>query len=741
MKPPKLHVHKIEMVNDFGYVEPKDWMRRIRAEIQHLRQAHSKAMKNNSRVTSGTLDLEPAMEKRRISALMNSLENQTEERHKYADDWITLNIFSESYAPIQYDGHILTAASIWILDRITELNVSLDKLYPILPDNDELLDEMFEVDVWDCQYDEELIASVEYVLHYRNQDIAPLEPIGHESERIITSCLNAEGKDRVDVLSRRNFEALLALIPQSVKDEALKHFEECYSAWIDRFFTAISYLQEQHKEAGAVVNALRAELNELQENVKKKLNQLEKDREKIRKTQRDKVKAMQSKQAVNVLLKNPTQPQTELPLLSNQGITFPTPSSPLFLKEDNRELCNEIDKLVNRVKEIYEQHDEAMEELDEVVNKRAKFLYMIVHSGYLTSDMVRDYFPCEYFEELTKPLPIADPYELCFALLYAVETGSDIPWLYGSCIGMMSEVIDSLPWGLADFEELYDPYWKDEPLRSSKLPDFPDWYKRDYTWKGEDEYDARSLAQIVYEKTGCIMPRNLHRYDAELKELSKYGIKQNKAIAILYCMLALGNSRHQKHAVNLEYDCKMDTVETNSSKKHTLQDISELEKQIQQLRSALHNAEKSAEDARKKLAEQKAATEAEHRELADLREVIFNKEELENYDSSLTENMDADKYPYTVKKSTVVFGGHETWVKSLKPMLKGDIKFIAKEMKIDTSLVRYADAIWIQTNAIPHRSYYSIVNTARKLGKPIRYFTNASAVKCAEQIVDNDKND
>ena len=35
--------------------------------------------------------------------------------------------------------------------------------------------------------------------------------------------------------------------------------------------------------------------------------------------------------------------------------------------------------------------------------------------------------------------------------------------------------------------------------------------------------------------------------------------------------------------------------------------------------------------------------------------------------------------------------------------------------------------------------YYSIVNTARKLGKPIRYFTNASAVKCAEQIVENDK--
>lgn len=98
-----------------------------------------------------------------------------------------------------------------------------------------------------------------------------------------------------------------------------------------------------------------------------------------------------------------------------------------------------------------------------------------------------------------------------------------------------------------------------------------------------------------------------------------------------------------------------------------------------------------------------------------------------------------DSYPYTVQKSTVVFGGHDTWVKALKPLLKGDIKFIPREMKIDVSLVRYVDVIWVQTNAIPHRSYYSIVNTARKYGKPIRYFTNASAGKAAEQIVENDK--
>ena len=312
---------------------------------------------------------------------------------------------------------------------------------------------------------------------------------------------------------------------------------------------------------------------------------------------------------------------------------------------------------------------------------------------------------------------------------------------------MLSEVIDYLPWGMSDYSEMEDPYWDEVPPMSSKTPDFPDWYARDYCWKGDYEYEARNLAQIVYEITGCLMPRDLHRYDSELKDLGKYGIKQNKAIAMLYCMLALSNSRRRTRANNFEPDYMRTLTESDEGASNTDTIGAEewnaqkaaMEKQIQQLRSALHSAEKKAADAAKQLEQQKASAEAEHRELADLREIVFNRDEAEDNTVNATEVIDSKVYPYTVQKSTVVFGGHETWVKALKPLLKGDIKFIAREMKIDVSLVRYADVIWIQSNAIPHRSYYSIVNTSRKLGKPIRYFTNASAAKCAEQIVENDK--
>ena len=736
-----LKSERLPMLEDIMYTEPKDWQKKIRTTIQHVRQAHSKAMKQKKYLNNGSLDLERAMEKRRTSALITSLDKLSKHQKMHAGDWITFNIFSESYAPLQNEGHILTAASIWILDRLSELDIDEDELFNLLPRDFGLIDTFFDIDVWDCQYEEDLVASVEYVLHYRNKDIAPLERDGGEGERVITSNLAAEGRDHADVPSRQAFDSLLGLLPQRMKEEAVKRFEECYKAWTERFFVGIDYLQEQYLEKCKALNNIRKEINQIRDKLDEKSNQLIAKRERKKKIE----KGTSVKPTINALLLNPMQAKTELPKsMPTNPIYSGTPISSL-MNEDNG-YDPEITSLLKRLENLDDKHEKIAKEIDENINIRGKFLCMIGHRGYLTSDYVEETFPKDIHETLLKPLQILDPYEMCFALLYSVETGSDIPWLYGSCIAMMSEVVDILPWGLSDYSELEDPYLTDEPPTIYKVPEFPDWYKREYGWKGDDEYELRSLAQIVYETTGCLMPRDLHQYDAELKKLGKYGIKQNKAIAVLYCMLALSNSRRRIPANNLDKDyMKWVEQEEVEKDKEDLPPVDwkaqkeEYEKQIKKLRSALHSAEKTAEEAKKKLEQQKSASEAEHRELADLREVVFNKEEFEHYDGSAEEIPDESVYPYTVQKSTVVFGGHETWIKVLKPMLKGDIKFIVKEMKIDVSLVRYAEVIWIQCNAIPHRSYYSIVNTARKLGKPIRYFTNASAVKCAEQIVENDK--
>ena len=50
------------------------------------------------------------------------------------------------------------------------------------------------------------------------------------------------------------------------------------------------------------------------------------------------------------------------------------------------------------------------------------------------------------------------------------------------------------------------------------------------------------------------------------------------------------------------------------------------------------------------------------------------------------------------------------------------------------AILRSAEAIWIQPNAMSHPMYYRIIDQARRLKKQVRYFTNASAAICARQV-------
>lgn len=75
----------------------------------------------------------------------------------------------------------------------------------------------------------------------------------------------------------------------------------------------------------------------------------------------------------------------------------------------------------------------------------------------------------------------------------------------------------------------------------------------------------------------------------------------------------------------------------------------------------------------------------------------------------------------------------------MKPKLP-NVRFIDREMVPNVDIIRRADTIWIQTNAIAHPFYYKITDEARKYGIPVRYFSFAGSVKCAEQIVKEDMN-
>ena len=71
----------------------------------------------------------------------------------------------------------------------------------------------------------------------------------------------------------------------------------------------------------------------------------------------------------------------------------------------------------------------------------------------------------------------------------------------------------------------------------------------------------------------------------------------------------------------------------------------------------------------------------------------------------------------------------------MKEFLTGDIRFMDREQSIlDENVMRNADVVWIQPNAISHSKYYKIIGQIRKHDIPVRYFLYASARKCAEQV-------
>ena len=398
-----------------------------------------------------------------------------------------------------------------------ETGIDDKELYKLLPTDDRLLDDLFQIDVWDCCYEDDLIVSVEYVLHYRNRDIAPMEDNGHGDHRVYTSRLVAEGKDHADVPSRQAFEKLLALIPQEKIDQAVQQFTECFWAWVDRFFAGAKILDEEAERVRLKVNEHRKLINDQQRKIDKLVRAAEAERAKFKHKKKEPKKAP----IVNPLLARPTMQNEKYSVISS----FNRPGGEYSEQAEFVHIMSEIDRL----HDMDDRNQELAEEYKEQLKRKGVFAYYMSHAGASKLSEYVDVFTENVLNALP-PLPAFDCYGMCFALLYLIEQGSDLPWLYGACTGLMREVILSLPWGCSGYDELDDEFWEEDcPPQPLKPVEIPDWYERKYAVKSKDADSdmPRSLAQIVYEKTGCIMPRDMHRYDSIVKELNRYGFRGN----------------------------------------------------------------------------------------------------------------------------------------------------------------------------------------------------------------------
>ncbi len=709
---------------------PNEWEKLVKNEFNQ----HRKMLRRYRQKEDGIslFDFTDNMVKRRQKAIVNTM---PEIYRKYtapdtvqpilAQIWTDINMPFTSYAQLDAHSHILFAASMWILDQVS-CQENWRELYRYLPENDDIIDDLCLHDAWDSEYDYDLIYSVEYVLHHRN----PVEMDVQEKPRTLTSEYLAKGAIDKDTQDRKNYEGLISLIPQESIDQAVEKFREHFWQWVDRFYEAAA----PHIEASAIFDAKIREQQIEYNNTVEKLNAV------IDKWFDSSKKKPQSPFALNRV-------PDVMPFFGTQA------AGPINLSPHNPEaLKDDMLKLGLQMEGLFEGADELIHKANTAYSEFRSFSKHIARIGRATRNDAANYENISI--EPMEPMRIENPYEMCFALLYLIESGDDLPWLYGAGCGLVGEVAETLPWGIIEYDEFEDDVWcvgeedgeevicENQEVELPKSIVIPDYYERSYRMKGEDFDFPRNLAQIIYEETGCILPRDLHMYDSKARLMSKYGIRGKDAAAILVLMSTLESARRSMKALNfdgkaawlLDEDESSEEQQPKAPQKPKEEDAEALKSEIKRLKAALHAADLENRETKKTLASIKAAANIEHRELADLREFVFN----QDTEEMTEETVEDDKWPYEVHKDTVVFGGHATWAKGIKSILNGSIRFIDKDLVFDTELVKHAAVIWIQPNAISHPMYWRVVDTARAHKKPVRYFAFASWVKCAEQVMEND---
>lgn len=712
------------------YAYRQEW----EAEIASVRSEKPGSAKEMS-----DLDLYGPMADRRKEAVLSTIKRVQSMNPDYpgkehgcpnlvGQHWIRLNYQDNTLALLEDEKHILLAASIWILDQVWDDYENRNALTLLLPTDEELLDDMYTLDVWSPDYEDDLILSVAYVLHHRNEGIRKIEKDPDDHPYVLTDPVTALRKNRQSVPSREAFEKLLALIPEKRVQEACLRFKDRFWAWVGTFYGGLRVLDDQIDEV-----LERAErCSRRHDRIASELEEL--TASSMERTRRDSV---------------PAGPFRMDPSMKRD--------------EENRDRINEA---MERLEKVHDDYRELLNELAHLATERDWYRSEMGDIGDIVSGGDSDSFD-EVVVKACPPVTGLDPYELCFALVCLIDGQDELPWLTGAVCGFMGAVANELPWAFYEYDEIHDPIWDmpRDPKRAFRNEEkaADTWLERRYRDLSDDPYDdtERSLAQIIYEDTGCLLPRELSRYEFHRKEMSRWGLKGKSADMILMGMNLLSAARRQSKALNLDArlvsfikenagegttNATTSSYGKRSKKDRGKEDLrmlsrTELEKRVldgqketQRLSRSIRLTEQNLRHLRLEKEQQEQEAAREHQELIALRELLFRADLGQEEDSSQTEALPEVELPYTVRDSVLIFGGHDSWNKAIRPLLKGRVRFVGKDELFELSIIGRASSIWIQPNAISHGQYYRIIDEARRQKKAVNYFSYASAEKCVMQI-------
>lgn len=352
-------------------------------------------------------------------------------------------------------------------------------------------------------------------------------------------------------------------------------------------------------------------------------------------------------------------------------------------------------------------------------------------------------------------LEIDNPYEIIFAYFYLADKGHDIVWLVEPAAAIVDIAIGKLPWGTCNsklivatdeisvnsendgktiFEKMRDG---DETsyLYDRKYNDYACWAAKNVPNIKQEDLVSTNLAQLIYSFSGIVPTRTAVKWsDKDKQSFVHTGIDKIN-LPLVQTMFDTNISIGQKSRFHMFGD----TTIGNETITELKASLSEKTAKIDELTTLLYAANKAAKEEKQKADKLREDVECEHNELVELRELVY-KIQNETADEYFSQNSKSDiSLPYTPEHNIVVFGGHATWLKAVKPLLP-TVKFIPPDVNPDAKLVRNADVVWMQTNAMPHSFYNKIMDIVRVNKIPVKYFAYAGAEKCAYQLAETDSN-
>lgn len=381
-------------------------------------------------------------------------------------------------------------------------------------------------------------------------------------------------------------------------------------------------------------------------------------------------------------------------------------------------------------------------------------------------------------------LKIENPYEICFAAFYFLAyKDDDYAWLIELCGIIVEMACEMFPWyRQPDFSSQPEIIYLNTTVLSLNAVYYSLWDGATDA-KEDVSYVRDTLCKIVYRKEGYILPQNdplLKRFMFMQKgffeillEISLFAITvpiffiiflklyfleaNSVSIALVALVSFLVLFRKELHTLNMllfkrilkyflirritrnseiSFQNNINRIRSQKDYEKELDELNGLttvqREELSKCKSQLHDALKTIEEQKAQFNILKAKYDANRSELVELRETIYNIQnstELEVEVQNMTPH-----FPFSTNKKILIVGGHEKWISAMKLYIPDAVYINPSSLNFDVALIRSADVLWLQTNAMPHALYYKIIDKARSLNIPIKYFLFASSKKCATQI-------